>query len=108
MTQNKEDNYVEGFALSGVEVREAQNKDFVIVAIPEYITFQDGDQAKRRLKMKIQFNKEIVDYYPNKTSQQKIVQAKGRNLENWVSFTGKLKTEAMRIGKEEKEVIFIE
>lgn len=99
--------YVEGFALSGAEVKGAKSKNFVIVGTPEYDTFQDGDQAKRRLKMQIDFSGAIVDYYPNKTSQAKIIAEKGRLLSAWVGYKGEFEIKVQRVGKEDKEVIYI-
>lgn len=105
---SEKEEYVEGFALTGEEVKRAKDKSFTIVSTPVYEEFQDGDQAKRKLKVKIDFNGSVVDYMPNRTSQAKIIQAKGRKLSDWVGFKGTLTTENMLIGKEKREVIYIE
>lgn len=107
MVEIEQVEFIEGFALTGEEVKNTKDKNFLIVETPEYYTFQDGDNAKRRLKMKIQFNNAIVDFYPNKTSQAKIIGAKGRRLSDWVGFKGTLTTENMVVGKEKREVIYV-
>lgn len=100
-------NQVEGFALTGIEVKGSKAKTFVILQVPEYQEYQDGDQAKRKLKMLIEFNGSQVEYYPNKTSQAKIIAEKGRCLDNWIGYKGEFETVEQMIGKEKKEVIYI-
>ncbi|MFW5705351.1 MAG: hypothetical protein ACOCXG_05950 [Nanoarchaeota archaeon] len=100
--------YIEGFSLTGQEVKKAKSKDFEILSTPFYEEFQDGDKAKRRLKLIIKFNGAEVSYFPNRTSQAVIVGEKGRRLEEWQGFKGKFTVKNMLIGKEEKEVIYIE
>lgn len=105
MTDNK--NFIEGFALSGLEVLGAKDKTFEIIGLPSYHEFQDGDKAKRKLKMNIKFMGAEVEYFPNRTSQIKIIQAKGRGMTEWVGFKGEFFTELQLVGKEKFEVIYI-
>ena len=104
----KESTEVEGFPINGVEVKRAEEKSFEIMNVPHYTEFQDGDQVKRRLRMLIKFNDEEMDYFPNKTSQATIIRKLGRKFKDWVGFKGKFTTKSMLIGKDTKEVIFIE
>lgn len=108
MTENKV-NFIEGFALTGAEVKNSENKKFVFVEEPTYNEFEDRDtkEVKRTLKCKIDFNGAIVEYYPNKTSCAVIIATVGRNLANWVGFAGEFETLTQKVGKETKDVIYI-
>lgn len=107
--ENKTPEFIEGFALSGPEVKAAKVKTFEIVGEPTYEIFEDKDtkEVKRRLNMLIKFNKAEVTYYPNKSSQSKIIAEKGRRLNDWTGFKGEFETMAQKIGSEIKDVIYI-
>jgi len=101
---------VEGFALRGEEVENSENKHFEILKIPEYEDFneQETGKTKRRLKILIKFNDCEIEYFPNKTSQKKIITKKGRFLENWVGFKGRFEVLSQKVGGETKKVIYIQ
>lgn len=105
--EDNQPEFIEGFALSGVEVKATKEKDFEVLEVPIYEAYQDDKEVKRRMKMYIKFNGSEVAYYPNKTSQAKIIAQKGRRLEDWVGFRGEFETLAQKIGQETKEVIYI-
>ena len=102
-------NYVEGFPLNGNEVKEAKIKTFEILEEPQYQEFKDQETeiVKRRMILKIKFTDSILDYYPNKTSQAKIVTTAGRDLKKWVGYKGEFETLSQKVGKETKNVIYI-
>jgi len=99
--------FVEGFALTGEEVINSQSQEFEIKEEPYYVEFQDGDKAKRKLVLTIQFNGALVTYYPNKSSIGKIIKEKGRRLSDWIGFTGEFEVLSQKIGGETKSVIYI-
>lgn len=104
-------NYIQGFALSGVEISRLKDKSFTIVEVPKYREFTDNatDKKKEKLILRIQLSdNSVVDYYPNSTSQKTIMERAGRNLDNWKGFKGTFVTKRMLIGKDEKEVIFVQ
>jgi hypothetical protein len=99
--------FVEGFPLTGEEVKNSKNKKFEIVGHPEYHVYEYQGKAKRILKMQIIFNGEEITYSPNKDSQRKIMNKCGRRLENWRGFKGEFETVLQVIGTDKKEVIYI-
>lgn len=101
--------FVEGFALKGAEVKNSKDKTFEIIQDPIYEVFQDQteNKVKRRLKLHIKFNGADVTYFPNNSSQGKIIAAKGRRLADWVGFKGEFEVLAQKIGSETKDVIYI-
>lgn len=102
-------NYAIGFALSGEEVEGVKNKNFEIIEKPTYEVFQDQktNEVKRRMKLYVNFNGEEAPYFPNKTSQSKIVREKGRDLNKWIGYKGEFEVVVQKIGGENKKVIYI-
>lgn len=100
--------FVEGFALSGAEVAGAKNKKFEILQEPFYEVFEDMEgKVKRKLKLWVRFNEAEVSYYPNNTSQGKIIAERGRRLKDWVGFKGEFEVLQQKVGNEKKNVIYV-
>lgn len=112
MSEEIKENYgefVEGFALSGAEVKNAKDKTFEIISEPVYEVFQkeDSKEIQRKMKLWIKFGGAELNYFPNKTSQGKVIAQKGRKLSDWVGFKGEFEVLAQKIGSETKDVIYI-
>ena len=107
--ENENGNFVKGFALTGAEVKNSEKKTFTFVEEPTYKEFEDQTtkEVKETLKCRIDFNGAVVDYYPNKTSMGVIIACKGRNMADWVGFSGEFETVQQKVGKEMKDVIYI-
>jgi len=99
-----------GFALEGGFVKNLTDKHFVIVGFRTMMV-KDLDNKEKLIEKLILSVKlgdgTIVDYYPNKTSQKVIICKRGYNFEQWVNFEGEFETKSQRVGKEDKEVIYI-
>jgi hypothetical protein len=104
--------FVEGFALSGEYVSNLKDKGFTIKNF-RYEESEDLDnpsRMRRKLILSIELTqtKELIDYYPNKTSQRVIIGQKGYTFKNWIGFKGKFKVENQKVGKDMKQVIYIQ
>jgi hypothetical protein len=112
MTNKNDGGVVEGFSLSGEEVKNLKDKTFSIYEEPFYreVGSLDNDQEKKRkLIIPVELiNGTRADWYANKTSQKIIMAKCGRSLKDWIGFKGKFKTRNQLVGKEEKEVIYLE
>lgn len=106
-----EDKQIEGFAISGAEVSQLTDKHFVICAEPFYRKTQDfknPEEKKNSLVIPVNLsNGTTAEWYANKKSQAKILAAKGRNLKDWIGFSGEWVVKEQVVGKEERLVIYI-
>ncbi|MFW6172859.1 MAG: hypothetical protein ACOC5T_03870 [Elusimicrobiota bacterium] len=112
MTDENKGGVVEGFSLSGEEVKELKDKNFSIYAEPFYREVGNLDnekEKKRKLIVPVELaNGTRAEWYANKTSQKIIMAKCGRNLKDWIGFKGKFKTRNQLVGKEDREVIYLE
>ena len=100
---------VEGFSLSGEEVEHLNDKTFEIYDIPRYEEFEQDGKTKRSLLVPIMLaNGTQADWYANKTSQKVIIAARGRVLNDWVTYRGKFIVKDQLVGKAERKVIYLE
>ena len=111
-TRIEEQDYMQDISLTGDLVMSLKNKAFVIAEKPQYEISPDLDNpARMKRKMTIMIKlievDAVVKYYPNKTSRDTIMRKQGLKLEDWIGFEGEFYTEKMRVGKEQKNVVFI-
>ena len=107
VTETEYPEYIEGFALSGLEVKNAKEQSFEIINEPCYELSEFDGKPKRRLCFEILFNKTSLKYYPNMTSQGKIIGSRGRRLKDWIGFKGEFEVIKSKINGENHEVIYI-
>ena len=109
--QSNEKGEVEGFSLSGEEVRALKDKTFVICGMPHYEEMEDldnKDKKKRKLIVPVKLADGVeTDWLANKTSQRVIIAAKGRMLSQWVGYAGEFVVKDQLVGKDEKKVIYL-
>jgi len=114
-TELKEGDIVEkksatGFPLEGGFVKNLTDKHFVIVGHRTQMV-KDLDNKENLIEKLILLVRladgTIVDYYPNKTSQKVVICKRGYNFDQWIDFAGEFETKSQRVGKEDKEVIYI-
>jgi hypothetical protein len=102
---------IEGFTLSGEEVAQLTDKRFTINAEPKYVNIDDNlDPTKKIRKLIVPVtlsNGTQVDWFANKTSQKVIIAMCGRILSKWIGFKGQFDVQRQRVGKEEREVIYV-
>ena len=48
-----------------------------------------------------------IDYFPNKTSMQIIINARGLAYKDWINYEGEFEIADQKIGKDMKKVIYI-
>ena len=105
------DEFIEGFALSGDFVDNLEDKHFTIDQKPYYEIVPDFDNPEKQKKKLILIIKltdgSIVKYYPNKTSQKSILNKAGFKLDGWVGYEGEFEIKDQKVGKEDKKVIYI-
>ena len=103
---------VKGFALSGDEVKQLTDKSFTIHAKPYYEEVQDINNADKKIEIMIVpvtlANGVKVEWKANKTSQKVIIAAKGRLLSEWVGYDGIFDIKEQKVGKEDRQVIYLE
>jgi hypothetical protein len=107
---SNQEQFVQGFALSGDYVKNLIDKSFQVVG-HRYETVRDLSDAtktKQKLILLVKISDgSIVDYMPNKTSQQVIIAQKGYRLDSWIGFKGKFYTLLQKVGQLDKNVIYI-
>ena len=106
------DEFVSGFALSGEYVKNLLDKSFTIadqrtVLIPD-IGNPTGEKKKKLILTVKLADGSVVDYYPNKTSQKTIMNTRGTKLSAWIGYTGKFMTQTQMVGKDRRDVVYIE
>jgi hypothetical protein len=102
--------YAQGFSLTGEFVKNLKDKRFAILDQRTQIV-KDLDNAgkfKEKCILKIRLaDGQEVDYFPNKTSMQVIINHRGFRYKDWIGFSGELMTAQQKVGKDMKEVIYI-
>lgn len=102
---------VEGFSVTGDYISNLKDKSFTIVSIPKYEimkSMNDENSMVRKLKLIIKLTDgAIMDYYPNKTSQKKIMDQVGVKLSNWEGVDGEFEVLEQMVGQQKKKVIYI-
>lgn len=104
------DEFVPGFALSGEEVSNMDDKKFELInaEIVKRKDFDNPERKKKKVLLTVKFSSGAeVEYYPNKRSQGMIISKRGRKLSNWVGYRGVFETKKMLVGNTERDVIFI-
>lgn len=102
---------VEGFALTGEEVYNLNDKTFTIYEKPFYKEvpdYNDKEKMNKKLIIPVQLaNGTKADWYANKKCQGVIMAARGRLLSDWVNYKGEFIAKEQVIGKEDKLVIYL-
>lgn len=99
-----------GFALEGAFVANLTDKHFTIVGNRTEMvrSFEDPNELVERLILSVRLaDGSIVDYFPNKSSQKVLIAKRGYTYANWVGFEGQFETKNQRVGKEDRDVIYI-
>lgn len=99
-----------GFSLEGAYVANLTDKHFTIVGtrVEMIKSFEDPNELVEKVILSVQLSDgAIVDYYPNKTSMKTIIAKRGYTYANWINFEGEFETKNQRIGKEDRDVIYI-
>ena len=98
-------------SLTGEFVKNLADKHFTIVSQrTEMVKDLDNSGSLKEkciLKVKLTDGTE-VDYYPNKTSMQVIINHKGFAYKNWIGYVGEFFTTQQKVGKDMKEVIYLQ
>jgi hypothetical protein len=99
-----------GFSLTGDFVANLNDKRFSIIGQRTELV-KDLDNAGK-LKEKCILTIQIadgtqLDYYPNKTSMQEIINKRGFHYKDWINFAGEFETASQKVGKDMKQVIYI-
>ena len=100
--------YVKGIALSGDYVKNLTDKSFTIVS-GRYVEGKNHDtgEPEEKLVLSAEVGGSVVEWYINKTSQKWMVACKGYDVNKWIGFTGELFVKEQRVGKYDKQVIYI-
>jgi len=109
---SQEDAYVKGFAITAEEVLNVKDKSFEILGvrtIEKKDTYGvDPEKMISKVILDIKFNKEVAEYFPNRTSMGKIVAQRGRKKVNWIGYKGIFVVREIQMGKELKKAVYIE
>ena len=105
------DAQIEGFTLSGEEIAQLTDKHFTIHAEPRYEQIPDLSNPEKNIKKLVVpvtlANGIQVEWYANKTSQKMIMARAGRSLKKWVGFKGLFDVRNQRVGKEDRDVLYV-
>ena len=94
--------------MNGDDVKNSKDKSFTIVGGRyEVKKSLDTGEDEDKLILSIEFCDAVVDWYINKTSQKYLSAMCGRNINKWLGYTGEFLTKSQRVGKYDKEVIYI-
>ena len=99
---------VKGFALTGAEVSEMKDTLFTIATEPKYVDMEYNGKTEEKMLMTIKIDGHLYEYIPNRTSVKVIMAQKGRELADWVGWTGKFVTKDQVVAGKDKKVIYIE
>lgn len=104
----KEPMWIKGIPLDGNDVKKSADKSFTIVGGRYELkkSFDTGEDVEK-LILSIEFNGAVVDYYINMTSQKYLTSELGRDINAWIAYEGEFLTKSQRVGKNDKEVIYI-
>ena len=102
--------FAKGFALSGEVVDGFADKTFTVMQV-QYENSPDldnPDKMKEKCVLTVELaDKEVVDWYPNKTSQKVIMAKKGYRTANWCGYKGQFYTMLQKVGNVDRKVIYI-
>jgi len=109
--EEKKDELIAGFKMSGEYVKNLKQRDFVVLAAenreirnPE----KPEDAPKIKTVLKINLVGDIVEWYPNQTSLHFIAKKQGGyKLSDLIGYKGELITIRQQVGKELREVIYV-
>lgn len=105
------DEFIQGFALTGEIADGLKDKHFTITAVPRYEEMQDfKDEKKVISKMVLDVKLAdgmVVEWFPNRTSQNTILAARGFKRANWVGYKGEFVVKEVQIGKDFKKAVFV-
>lgn len=102
--------FATGFAIEGEMVRDLKDKRFKIVGQhTEIVPDLDAPgKMKEKCVLTIQLSDgQQADWFANRTSQKKIIAARGFAYANWINFEGELMTADQMIAGKLKPVIYI-
>jgi hypothetical protein len=98
-------------SLTGEFVKNLTDKHFTIISQRTEMVrdLDNSGQLKEKCILKVKLTDSTeVDYYPNKTSIQVIINKKGFAYKNWIGYVGEFFTIQQKVGKDMKEVIYLE
>ncbi len=105
------DEFAPGFYLMGDVVAGLKDKSFVIMGqrVELIKSLDNPDEKVKKVILTIQLaDKTIIDWMSNRTSQRTIISQKGTRLNDWIGFKGKFYVENQKVGKEKRNVIYVE
>lgn len=110
LPERHSEEFAKGFALNGEVVDGLPDKTFTIQKV-EYEKSPDLDnpaQMKEKMVLTIALaDGQVVDWYPNKTSQKFILANKGYRTANWVGYKGLFYTMLQKVGNVDRKVIYV-
>jgi hypothetical protein len=109
-TQIIEKKFATGFAIEGDMVKELKDKRFKIVGQHTEIVpdLDKPGMKKEKCVLTIQLSDgQQADWFANRTSQKKIIAARGFAYADWIGFEGELMTADQMIAGKLKPVIYI-
>jgi len=111
-TNKPSQDYAQGFAIEGEFVANLKVKNFKIIGqridFVKDLDSKDENAKKSKVVLTIQLaDGQQCDYFPNKTSQKKIIAQRGFAYKDWISYEGEFFTAESMISGQLKKVIYI-
>ena len=102
--------YAQGFSLTGDFVKNLKDKRFAILDQRTQMVKDLDNPGKLKekciLRVRLSDGQE-TDYFPNKSSLQIVINNRGFRFKDWIGYSGEFMTAQQKVGKDMKEVIYI-